>query len=306
MWQTNIEENKIQASHEEDTYASKKKKSDIAKKAMKKTIHQETTMNWNTKVNKLTVQGDFIKLLIEEEQDVTWKSMKNNIPRGVLSFAIKACSNGLNTPDNLKRWGIRKTDKCGLCKYRSNLEHILNWCPVALDEGRFTWRHNSVLSHMAKTLLASNPENLQIFADLPGLWLNGGTVPPDILITKFRPDLVIINRKDKKIELMELTCCYEKNISQAHIRKTDKYNELKTDIQKKGWIVNLTPYEVGSRGQITKKNKESIIKVLKRNCIKTNNSKLFKEISKISLLCSYSIFQAHNVPSWRDPPLLHP
>ena len=57
-------------------------------------------MNWNTKVNKLTVQGDFIKLLIEEEQDVTWKSMKNNIPRGVLSFAIKACSNGLNTPDN--------------------------------------------------------------------------------------------------------------------------------------------------------------------------------------------------------------
>ena len=177
---------------------------------MKKTIHQETTMNWNTKVNKLTVQGDFIKLLIEEEQDVTWKSMKNNIPRGVLSFAIKACSNGLNTPDNLKRWGIRKTDKCGLCKYRSNLEHILNWCPVALDEGRFTWRHNSVLSHMAKTLLASNPENLQIFADLPGLWLNGGTVPPDILSTKFRPDLVIINCKDKKIELMELTCCYKK------------------------------------------------------------------------------------------------
>ena len=120
----NIEENKIQASHEEDTYASKKKKTDIAKKAMKRSIHQETSMNWNNKVNKLTVQGDFLQLLIEEEQDVTWKSMKDNIPRGVLSFAIKACSNGLNTPDNLKRWGIRKTDKCGLCKYRSNLEHI--------------------------------------------------------------------------------------------------------------------------------------------------------------------------------------
>ena len=61
---------------------------------------------------------------------------------------------------------------------------------------------------MAKSFLAANPENLEILADLPGLWLNGGTVPPDILVTNFRPDLVIINRKDKKIELMELISCY--------------------------------------------------------------------------------------------------
>ena len=82
------------------------------------------------------------------------KHKKKNIPKGVLSFALKACSNGLNTPDNLKRWGIKKSDKRNLRKHRSNLEHILNWCPVAfkIDEGRFTWRHNSGLSHMAKII----------------------------------------------------------------------------------------------------------------------------------------------------------
>ena len=54
MWQNNIENNNIQAPHEDDTYASKKNKTDIAKKAMKKSIQHETTSIWNTKVLKLT------------------------------------------------------------------------------------------------------------------------------------------------------------------------------------------------------------------------------------------------------------
>ena len=96
----------------------------------------------------LTFQGDFGQLLIEEKTNVTWKSYSNNIPKGILSFAIKSSVNGLNTPDNLKRWGIRKMNKCDLCKNRSDLEHILNWCPVASNQDRFTWRHDSVLNYL--------------------------------------------------------------------------------------------------------------------------------------------------------------
>ena len=118
-----------------------------------------------------------------------WKSFINNMPKGVLSFALKACSNGLNTPDNLVRWGIRKTNKCSLCKNPSNLQHILNWCPKALSDGRFTWRHNSVLSHFSTHLISNIPEGLEIFADLPSFWLNGGTIPADILCTLQRPDM---------------------------------------------------------------------------------------------------------------------
>ena len=273
---------------------------------MQVSVKNKTISDWNTRVQKLTFQGDFLKLLIDEEDNVTWQSISQNIPKGVLSFALKACSNGLNTPDNLKRWGIRKTDKCELCKCRSSLEHILNWCPVALNEGRFTWRHNSVLNHFAITIKKNAIQCLEILADLPTLWLNGGTIPPDILSTSFRPDLVIINRNQKRIELLELTCSFEKNIESAHLRKAKKYNDLKVDLESVGWIVQLIPFEVGSRGQITKRNKISLINVLKRNHIKLNNSQLFKDRSKISLLCSYSVFQAHCVPTWRDPPYLHP
>ena len=306
MWKDNIEQNRIKPTHEEDTYASKKQHVQNAKKVMQSSVKSQTINTWNTRVQKLTFQGDFLKLLIDEKENVTWQSISNNIPKGVLSFALKACSNGLNTPDNLKGWGIRKTDKCDLCKCRSSLEHILNWCPVALNEGRFTWRHNSVLNHFAITIKKIATPNLEILADLPSLWLNGGTIPPDILSTSFRPDLVILNRSEKKIELLELTCSFEKNIDMANLRKAKKYNDLKMDLEGVGWTVQLIPFEVGSRGQITKRNKEALINVLKRNQIKLKNSQLFKDMSKISLLCSYSIFQAHCVLMWRDPPYLHP
>ena len=93
---------------------------------MRKSEVHETLHKWNNKVKNLTFQGDFVKLVVEEENYLTWKSISNNIPKGVLSFALKAATNGLNTPDNLKHWGIRKTNKCDLCGNWSNLEHILN------------------------------------------------------------------------------------------------------------------------------------------------------------------------------------
>ena len=71
----------------------------------------------------------------------------------------------------------------------------------------------------------------------------------------------------------------------AHIRKAKKYNDLKVELESVGWVVHLIPFEVGSRGQITKRNKNALINVLKRNQIKVNNNLIFKDLSKISLLC---------------------
>ena len=138
--------------------------------------------------------------------------MSNNIAKGVLSFAIKSSINGLNSQDNLKRWGIRKTDKCELCKNRSDLEHILNWCPVALKQKRFTCRHDSILNHITKALKKNMKEQFPIYIDIPGHKINSGTIPPDVLITESRPDIVFIDRKSKLIYLWELTCSFEKNI----------------------------------------------------------------------------------------------
>ena len=107
IFKENIETGKI-------SLENNHKSINIAKKVMKVSLKNETLKHWNSVVKKLTFQGDFFNLLIEEESNVTWQSIRNNIPKGVLSFAVKACSNGLNTPDNLKRWGQRKLEKCNI------------------------------------------------------------------------------------------------------------------------------------------------------------------------------------------------
>ena len=92
---------------------------------MLKSVQNDSLDYWNKRIKMLTFLGDFGQLLLEEKTNVTWKSYSNNIPKGILSFAIKSSVNGLNTPDNLKRWGNRKMNICDLCKNRSDIQHIL-------------------------------------------------------------------------------------------------------------------------------------------------------------------------------------
>ena len=167
------------------TESESEKKSAInkAKKEIKKSIQEETTTTWNDKVKRLTLQGEFASLLIEEEANVTWNSITNNIPKGVLSFALKASVNGLPTPDNLKRWGAKKLDKCQLCGNFSNLEHVLNWCKTSLNDGRLKLRHDSILNYMTREMNRGKNEYIKIFTDIPGHSVNGGTLPLDILVT---------------------------------------------------------------------------------------------------------------------------
>ena len=78
------------------------------------------------------------------------------------------------------------------------------------------------------------------------------------------------------------------------------------DLKTEGWETENIPFEVGSRGLVTKRNKKSISDIFKKWNVKVKKSLLFKDISKISLLCSFALFQAHCQPDWQSPPLLHP
>ena len=184
--------------------------------------------------------------------------------------------------------------------------HVLNWCKISLDEGRFTWNHDYVLKHMLQQMFQAKTHSPTLYADMKGFKINHSTIPADIISTAVRPDLVIVNRNEKRIELLELTCSFESNAESAHQLKFRKYLDLQEDLQNMGWSVQLLPFEIGSRGHISKRNKDSINQCLKRNQMKVNNNKLFKDLSKISLLCSFVIFQAHCQPAWQAPPLLHP
>ena len=108
------------------------------------------------------------------------------------------------------------------------------------------------------------------------------------------------------IDLLELSVSYGKNIGKAHLLKSRRYLDLQSYLEKAGWKTYLVPFEIGSRGQVTKRNKSAIYNATARNHMKLNLIKITKELSKTALLCSFSIFQANSELSWQDPPLLQP
>ena len=102
-----------------------------------------------------------------------------DIPQGVLKFAINAGMVTLPSFDNLKRWGKRVSDRCPFCGNIQTLAHILSNCSISLDQGRYTWRHDSVLSSIIKIVRSRVLHDFVLFSDMPGFQApHGGTVPP--------------------------------------------------------------------------------------------------------------------------------
>ena len=116
-----------------------------------------------------------------------------------------------------------------------------------LDQGRYTWRHNSVLRIILDSLQYVSAPSWKIYCDLEGASkIAGTTIPPDILPTQQRPDLVLINPTSKSIIIIELTIPYEQNINSAHNRKLNKYAGLTSDLREQGYDVKLVCVEISA------------------------------------------------------------
>ena len=89
-----------------------------------------------------------------------------------------------------------------------------------------------------------------MYTDIPSHTLPGrGTVPPQLLVRAEKPDLVIMDRMEEKINIFELTVPLETNIKNANTQKMNKYEHFITDITTRD--VSVHPFEIGSRGYIS-------------------------------------------------------
>ena len=80
-------------------------------------------------------------------QDLSWQRLIHNWSDAELRFALQATTDTTPTATHLRRWGVSEVDPACIMRGKpATLRHVLNGCPVALHQGRFTWRHNSVLS----------------------------------------------------------------------------------------------------------------------------------------------------------------
>ena len=135
---------------------------------------------------------------------------------------------------------------------------------------------------------------------------NGGTLPPEFIVTNLKPDVVIIDKKTRKIDIFELTVPGEARLEISNKLKTEKYQHFVSDIS--SYTVSVTAFEVGSNtGFINRQNNETFSK-LHQFCKKDIKLKNFKKnISSIVVLSSYYLFNCRNNDSWETTnPILAP
>jgi hypothetical protein len=115
-------------------------------------VRAEQQLALEKHVKSLTLQGNILALAAAEKQDVVWKSHMYNLKAGTLKFLLNATIDTLPTAANLRRWKKSPSDLCKLCRGRQTTHHVLNCCPTALNTGRFTWRHDTLLNYIVTSV----------------------------------------------------------------------------------------------------------------------------------------------------------
>ena len=109
---------------------------------------------------------------------------------------------------NLRHMRIQHCSKCPLCgSVWPTTAHILNGCFTALHQGRYTWRHVSILVKISQGIQSLLPDSTTLYGDLDGMRAENNppsTIPTNILSTAIRPDIVIIDLSNN-VWMLELT-----------------------------------------------------------------------------------------------------
>jgi hypothetical protein len=124
-------------------------------------IHKSQLMSHQSKLDDLNMQGSIISAVrasIPGSAIESWSKHTALITPSIANFARKALIRCLPTRTNLLRWGRSITDGCPSCTAPETENHVLNNCPIAAQQGRYTWRHNAVLKHLLSIFSKSHPK----------------------------------------------------------------------------------------------------------------------------------------------------
>jgi hypothetical protein len=152
---------------------------------------------------------------------------------------------------------------------------------------------------------------VELFCDLDGVQIpGGGLIPADVMVQEERPDLVVIDRSvdgKHKIALVELTSPWDTDAKKAKEHKTARYADLKIALSNEGWDCSLYLMKVGAWGHIIKSVKDRLWSLSWAWVPAGHRSgigQMMIDVSRISLVCSFTIFQACNDPVWFSPCLV--
>ena len=114
-----------------------------------------------------------------------WSEVQSHLPKNIYNFTIRYINNSLSTRKNMARRGLSQSPDCSFCLNPESLLHVVAGCQQYLD--RFTWRHDSILNFIAKSLQPVINVHFSLYADV-----NGFLNPSIIIGENYRPDLLFL------------------------------------------------------------------------------------------------------------------
>ena len=201
--------------------------------------------------------------------------------------------------------------------------HVLAACKMALSLGRYTWRHNEVLSKICLAVEAALVINEKEFIHAADSTTSGGTpatqpvrsilqtandwklaadldgsrnYPACMKQSGLRPDMVVYSESSRTMIVIELTVPFESNISSSHEYKLAKYEGLLKEIHKYGYRTHMFAVEVGARGLAT----TSLYDLLKRLGLSNRTrARFLKQSAETAERASYWVWLKRNDKEWK-------
>ena len=102
-----------------------------------------------TKALQQSQQDRWTMLEVVVRRSIGWNEIWRRSP---LAFVIRSIYDQLPSKDNLLKLGLTEDCKCEFCDESEPLHHVLSNSKYALDNDRYTWRHNKVLKEVVEAI----------------------------------------------------------------------------------------------------------------------------------------------------------
>ena len=191
------------------------------KQVLKAIQHDHEERINNTLLSQGLVPSSILKFTCQKT-NCLWSTAQQNLPRNIFNFSMKYLYNTLPTRKNLCKWSIFHSSTCSFCLQSETLQHVVFSCISYLDEGRYTWRHNSVLLYLANKF--SSLKQCTVYADLPSF------LSPCLITGESHRAHLLLLTENESICILELTVGFETNIKINSNRKATKYSSLLSEL----------------------------------------------------------------------------
>ena len=265
-------------------------------KQVLKAVRQQHTEKLQSQ---LTSQGFIISFLLEHSMkslNSLWSSAQSKLPKNIFNFSIRYLRNALANRVNLCKWKLSKSSDCSFCLCPESLLHVVSGCKSYLEEGRYTWRHNSALHFVASTLQIVR--NSSLYADLPGF-----LSPCIITGDQLRPDMLLSIGKTT-LYMIELTVGFETNLNSNAERKHEKYHRLTRDLSSDFHNIKFINLSLSALGIFGKSCEPFIDTCKELEFDKQHTDFIVRKLSTIIIRSTYYIFCMRNKP-WTNPDLIY-